>query len=76
MKRLEHNEPRESLKAEIVSSREHIRQLNSVNDAKETEVTALRDKLTSIQQTLATFEDVSNNSFKFLLEFLILILYQ
>ena len=35
MKRLELNEPRESLKKEITSLREQVRQLNNVNDAKE-----------------------------------------
>ena len=48
------------LRAEIASSREQIKQLNSVNEAKETELNALRDKLMSIQEAVATYEDVTS----------------
>ena len=60
MKRLELNEPRESLKTEVASLREQIRQLNNVNDAKETDLSSMRDKLASIQQAVATYEDVKS----------------
>jgi cell division protein FtsB len=47
------------IRAEIASSREQIKQLNSVNDAKETELNTLRDKLMTIQEAVATYEDVT-----------------
>jgi hypothetical protein len=52
------------LRAEIASSREQIKQLNSVNDAKETELNALREKLMTIQEAVDTYEDVKLNSYQ------------
>lgn len=59
MKQLEREEPRELLKTEIASSRNQIKQLNAANDAKDIELNALRVKLTSNQEALATYEDVT-----------------
>ncbi|XP_046443565.1 myosin-11-like isoform X2 [Daphnia pulex] len=49
------------IRAEIASSREQIKQLNSVNDAKETELNTLRDKLMTIQEAVATYEDTKHS---------------
>ncbi|EFX81812.1 hypothetical protein DAPPUDRAFT_241952 [Daphnia pulex] len=49
------------IRAEIASSREQIKQLNSVNDAKETELNTLRDKLITIQEAVATYEDTKHS---------------
>ena len=46
------------LRDEIASSREQIKQLNSVHDVKETELNSLRDKLMSIQEAVSTYQDV------------------
>lgn len=46
------------LRAEIKDSIEHIKQLNSINDAKETEINVVRDKLASMEQAVATYENV------------------
>lgn len=58
MKQMDREEPRDLLKAEIVSSRNQIKQLNAANDAKDTELNGLRVKLASNQDALATYEDV------------------
>ena len=64
MKRLELNEPRESLKKEVASLREQVRQLINVNDAKEADLSSMRDKLASIHhKAVATYEDVKKLKF-------------
>lgn len=54
------------LRDEIASSREQIKQLNSVNEVKETELNSLREKLMSIQEAVSTYEDVRKNPIKLL----------
>ena len=63
MKQLELNEPRESLKKEVASLREQVRQLINVNDAKEADLSSMRDKLASIHKAVATYEDVKKLKF-------------
>lgn len=58
MKRIELIEPREALRAEIAASRNQIKQLNAINSAKETDLSDLRFKHASVQEALATHEDV------------------